>query len=181
MLITKVAKRYAAALFQIADEKKQLDTILADIRLINKTISGSRELLLFLRNKIIKEEKKKAVLTEIFGNKVSDLTMDFLKLLVDKKREEHLPAVTNAYIRTYNIKAGIVEVQLAYAYEPENNQVSKLTKELESYTGKKIILHQIKDASLRGGLKVTIEDTVIDGSVKNKVAQLEALFSGTAV
>lgn len=181
MLSTKVAKRYAAALFQLAQENKQLDKVLADIRLIDQTISSSRELVFFLRNEILKDEKKIAVLAEIFDKKITETSAQFLKFLVEKNRENQLAGITKAFIKAYNSKAGIVEVQLFYAYEPEKKQIDALTKELESFTGKKIVLQQIKDASLRGGLKVKIDDTVIDGSIKNKVAQLEVLFSGTAV
>lgn len=181
MLITKVAKRYASALLQLAEETKQLDKVLADMQMVHATIKDSRELQLFLRNKIIKEEKKKEVLAALFGKSLSELSNTFLALLVDKKREDHLFSAAGAFLKAYNQKAGILEVELHYAYEPQKKQVDALQAAIEKSTGKKVVLASHKDASLKGGLKIKIEDTVVDGTIKNKVRQLEALFTGSHI
>ncbi|MEX0686997.1 MAG: ATP synthase F1 subunit delta [Balneolales bacterium] len=177
----KAARRYSSALLSIAIEQKKTQDVLKDIQLIDQTIRGSRELNLFLQNKIINQTKKQSVLTELFGSKVSDLTREFLTFLVTKNREDLLPDVTQSLLAEYNKMAGIVDVYAYYTKELEKNQATELKSVLEEKIGKKINLILKKDASLKGGLVVRIEDTVIDGSIKNKLKKLESLFMGSAV
>ncbi|MEX1120962.1 MAG: ATP synthase F1 subunit delta, partial [Balneolales bacterium] len=147
---------------------------------MNSTIRDSKELRLFLKSKIINQEKKQAVITEIFGNKISDLTRKFLTFLVSKNREGLLFKVTESLLADYNKSAGILDVQVFYPDTLGKDQADQLKTVLENKTGKKINLISKKDPSLKGGLTVRIEDTVIDGSLKNKLKKLESLFLGSA-
>ncbi|MEX0773875.1 MAG: ATP synthase F1 subunit delta [Balneolales bacterium] len=178
---TKAARRYSSALLTLAGEQKKTGTILKDIEFINKTIQDSRELSLFLKNKIVNQDKKQAVLTELFKKKVSDLTWEFVAFLVSKNREELLFDATKSLLADYNEAAGIVDVHVYYTDDMKPGQVEELQSILEKKTGKTINLILKRDVSLKGGLTVKIEDTVIDGSIKNKLKKLESLFMGSAV
>ncbi|MEX0780444.1 MAG: ATP synthase F1 subunit delta [Balneolales bacterium] len=176
----KAARRYSSALLNLAREQKKTKAVLKDVEFINSTIRSSKELRLFLKSKIINQEKKQAVTKEIFGNKVSDLTREFLTFLVSKNREGLLFEVTNSLLADYNKSAGILDVQVFYPDTMGKDQADHLKTVLEKKTGKKINLILKKDASLKGGLTVKIEDTVIDGSLKNKLKKLESLLLGSA-
>lgn len=176
----KAARRYSSALLNLAAEQNKTDSVLKDIELINRTIRESRELSLFLKSKIIKQDKKQSALTGLFAAKVSDLTREFLTFLVNKNREELLYDVTKTLLADYNKAAGIVDVMVYYPRSIEKAQTEQLKTVLEANTGKKINLILQQDATLKGGLTVKIEDTVIDGSIKNKLKKLESLFMGSA-
>lgn len=176
MVNTKTAQRYANALMQVAVERNEVEVILEDVRLINNTLQNSRELVLFLKSPIIKRDKKMNVLTELFSNKVNELTLTFIEVMTRKNRENILPAVFPAFIKRYNEYAGIVDVEVASAEVLSESEKNDLQKALEQKTDKKIQLHLSEDKSLKGGLKIRIDDTVIDGTVKHKLEQLESLF-----
>ncbi|MEX0929510.1 MAG: ATP synthase F1 subunit delta [Balneolales bacterium] len=177
----KAARRYSTALLSLAAEKQQTDQVLKDIGFIRRTILDSRELTLFLDSKIINQDKKQAVLTELFYTQVSTLTREFLTFLVSKNREELLPDITKTLLFDYNKAAGILDVQIAHSGHVDENHLKSIKSVLEDKTGKKINFNLKKDASLMGGITVKIDDTVIDGSVKNKIKKLESLFMGSAV
>ena len=86
----RVAARYALALMELGEELKVLDRVADDLRDIEGTIRGSRELTLVLMSPVINPEQKLKVLTEIFGKRCSEMTMKFITLLIRKDRSEYL-------------------------------------------------------------------------------------------
>ncbi len=181
MLVSKAARRYAIALLELAEEQNSVEQTLDDISLIRNTIDGSRELYLFLKSPIVKPDKKAATLDELFGEKVDELTRKFVKLITRKKRADILDEIVEAFVEEYNKFAGIIEVEAFVAQPLDDEQIAELRKVLEKTTGKKVELKVTEQPDLKGGIAVKIDDTVIDGSVKHKLEQLEHLFLETSV
>lgn len=181
MFITKAARRYATALLEIGKELDQVEEILDDIKLIDNTIEGSKELTMFISSPIIKYDDKKAALDEIFTSRVSEVSGKFLTLLARKGRANLLHQIAKAFVEKYNDYAGIIKIEVLSAKELNDDQVQSLQKALEKRTNKKVDMSLSQDASLKGGIAVRIDDTVIDGSVKHKLAELEQKFLSTAI
>lgn len=181
MFITKAARRYATALLEIAKELDQIEDILDDINLIDNTIEGSKDLSMFISSPIIKYDDKMAVLNEIFGNKVQEVTIRFINLLARKGRSNLLPQIVKAFIQKYNEYAGIIEIEVVSARALSESQKQALHKALEERVNKKVDMSIAQDSSLKGGLTVRIDDTVIDGSVKHKLEELEQKFLSAAI
>jgi F-type H+-transporting ATPase subunit delta len=178
---SKAARRYASALLGFALETQKLSSVLSDIEFVKLTVDSSRELVVFLKSPIIREDKKISVVSEIFKSKVSNETWKFFELLSDKSRLGLLPDVATAFLQAYNKHAGIIEIDVFYAEKPDAAQLESIKKALEIKTGKIVKLSVYHDADLIGGMVIKIEDTVIDGSVKNKLQQLEHLFYKAAI
>ena len=84
---TRVAKRYAGALLELASEMKKVDEVASDMHLIRSSISGSHDLRLFFESPVIDHSKKKNVIRALFERKIDTLTLHFLLLLIEKGRE----------------------------------------------------------------------------------------------
>lgn len=181
MIVSKAARRYAAALLQLAEETKQVDAILKDMVLIKNTVHGSKDLLLMLKSPVISEQDKLVVLEKIFSDKVQKLTLKFIRVAVEKNREDILHQVAQAYIEAYNKVKGIVDIEVFSALELSDKQTSALIKSLEDYLSKTVQLKVEKRPALRGGLAVKIGDTVIDGTVKHKLEELEQVLLNNAL
>lgn len=181
MLVSKAANRYAIALLELADDNKSVDRTLKDILFIKNTVEGSKDLLLFLKSPMVKPDKKVAALEAIFGDKVSDLVHKFITLIAKKGRENILDEITDAFIEKYNEYAGIISVEVRVANALDDKQLAELTQVLEKTTGKKVNIDLKIQPELKGGMAVKIDDTVIDGTVKHKLEQLEDLFLESAV
>jgi F-type H+-transporting ATPase subunit delta len=181
MLSSKASRRYATALLKQSVEENNLDETVADVEMIDKTFSGSKELELVLGNPVIKKDKKLAILSELFKSAVGKLTWRFILMLSDKDRLALLPGIVSDFSRQYNLHAGILDIQVSSAYELDDKQKRNLVSALEDSTGKKIKPTYIQNPDLRGGLVVRIGDTVIDGSVKHKLEQLQNTLYKTAV
>ncbi len=176
MIIKKVAHRYALALFQEAKGSGNLNAVANDMQRIRKTVSGSLELQLFLKSQIISRDIKKKVLGELFDKELSDLSRQFLTLILEKRREGELPGIAEAIGLLYKKEKGLVDIEVLVTHLPDSKQSDVLKKQLEKKTGSKIELTFIEDSSLKGGMAIRINDTVIDGTIKHKLQQLEASF-----
>ncbi len=176
MIVSKAARRYAAALLQNAIEQNSVQNILDDMTGIKNTIEESRELQLFLKSPIIKPTEKQKALSAIFGDTVSKEINRFLTVLSNKGRENLLLEVANAFIQAFKNNAGIITIDVKSAKALSGSQQESLKNILEKATDKKVELNLQEVEELKGGLAVKINDTVIDGTVKHKLEQLENKF-----
>ena len=177
MQIVKAARRYAKALLELAVELDKLDEVRIDVEFVNSTLEDSKDLVLMFKSPIIKEDDKRAVLHRVFDEHLSDITLKFLDLLVKKDREDLVDQIFAAFVDAYNDYAGILNISVYSSASLTDKQESKLRNALKDRTGKTIKLSKQVDESLKGGIAVRIEDTVIDGTIKHKIEQLEALFA----
>ncbi len=181
MLVSKAARRYSSALLETAKDQKSVEETLKDILFIKNTIDNSKDLLLFLKSPVIKPNDKEAALRSIFEKHINKLSNEFVKLVSSKERADLLPEIVVAFVHQYNEYAGIIEVEVRTAKALEEAQVKELQKVLEKTTSKKVDMNLTEDSDLKGGLLVKIRDTVIDGSVKHKLEQLEQTFLANSV
>jgi len=177
---TKAARRYAGAMLQSAVERDILEEIKSDMEMVFNTISESKDLVLFLKSPIIKRDVKRKALTSIFKNHVREETFILIKLLLDKGRESLLLPTSKSFLELYNEHKGIIDVGVYAAYDLSDEHLKSLSNSLEKSTGKKVQLKFNRDESLRGGMAVRIDDTVIDGTVKHKISQLKNKFAANA-
>jgi len=104
MKTTRVARRYAKALLLSAERQRQLDPVLADVRVLQGHIAESREFRSFLRSPVIRGQMKLSILRDVFGGSLSALTVDFLRLLVEKKREAHLSEIIDELLLMNDVR-----------------------------------------------------------------------------
>ena len=174
---SRVARRYAQALLEAAERDRALDAVLADLRLLQEHISESRDFRLFLKSPVIKGQTKLSILRNVFGGSLGALTMDFLRLLVEKNREALLSEVIVELFLMNDTRLGIVSLELKAAAELSDDHRTAITRRFENLTGKKIKISFSIDTSLKGGILVRVGDTVYDGSVKRQLELLRQRFA----
>lgn len=177
MRSTRVARRYAQALMQAAEERTMLDATAADLSKIAGVIQGSRDFRLFLASPVVSIPRKKGVLQELFGPAVKPETLAFLNLLVVKQREGHLAEIIEQFNALHDAKLGIANVDVTTAVELTAQQQTTLQQELERWTGKTVRLRVAVDAAIRGGLVARVGDTVLDASLAHQLERLRERFA----
>jgi F-type H+-transporting ATPase subunit delta len=83
---SRLANRYAKALFELALEEKKLDQIGADMALISETIDENKELENMLKSPVIKLEKKEKVMRQVFGKKTNPISLRFYVIGCQKEQ-----------------------------------------------------------------------------------------------
>ncbi|MEW6624181.1 MAG: F0F1 ATP synthase subunit delta [Bacillota bacterium] len=168
-----IAKRYGQALFELASERNILGQMKQEMANVLDVIEQNEELKKMTKHKLISIEVKQKVFLEIFQNRVSELTLNFLLLVLQKKRESMLDKIVEHFINLANEASGIVKAYVKSAVKLSPAQLESLRRKLEEMTGKRVLLEVKIDHNIMGGLVVQIGDTIIDGSVLNKLRLLE--------
>ena len=170
--MNRVAKRYAKALFGLAEERKILDELEKDLEQMAEVLSGSPDLAAMLQNPLISEQDKFGVLNEVFSRGMQQTTIHFLHLLADKKRLAILPDAIEAFHYMMLQHQNTVEAELISAVQLSENQVNEIRKNMEDLTGKTLRLEKKIDADIIGGFVVRVEDLIIDNSIRNQLEKL---------
>ena len=173
----RVSSRYAAALIDAAKQENILDAVFDDLRLVGTYIDASRELTNMLKSPVINHWKKKNSLTEIFEGKISTLTLNFLILLAEKRRESLCRDIIEQFVKQYNKFKGLLPVEITSANELATDIKNKITNKLNEITKMQIIGSYTIDKSIKGGVKIRIDDWVYDASL---ASQLDLLYKSLA-
>jgi F-type H+-transporting ATPase subunit delta len=173
MSTSKIAVRYAKALFLSAKEQDLLDPVRADMELFYEASAGIEDILQLLESPILDARSKSAVLHEIFSSRVNDLSMNFIDLVVRNKREEYLPGMARYYIQLYKEEKGIKVATLSSAVKLEHESKEKLREMIKTAFRSEIELEEEVKKELIGGFVLRVEDKQLDSSVKGKLARIK--------
>ncbi len=173
--MNKAAKRYAKALFELAENQNKLDLVYSDLKMIYQTIESSDELKTLLTNPILTKNKKVQIVQKIFNGKMDDLTAKLIHLLGEKDRLDLLPSIYKSFDSLYNQKKGIVHAIITTPVEMNKQLEKEIYKKIQSLTGsKKIQLKKNIDPSLLGGFVLQIDDLKYDASILGKLAKIKS-------
>lgn len=173
----RVASRYAKSLLELAVEKGVLEEVHFDMQLFKETVESNRELEMLLKNPIVRNDKKHAVIKAIFGPRVNEMTNAFFRIISQKNRENNLLAIAKEFHARYNEHKGIVsaEVTTTFPISPEMHQ--EFVGIVEQITGKVVELHEKVDKDLIGGYVLRIGDRQIDESISTRLSELKSEFT----
>ena len=172
----RILHRYATSLIETALEKNNLEAVYSDIKLLVDTLDQNRKLQLMLESPVIRPETKFSILKEIFGNKVSKESMDFIKFIVSKNRENLLGSIGNRFLELRDEHLGIANVIVTAATEFSDDQKNVLKVKLEKILEKKVRLNFKTDIKLVGGFVAKVDDTLYDASIKHQLELLKKQF-----
>lgn len=173
-----VAKRYAQALFELAQQKKILAEVGADLNELAKVVTASPDLLTLLNAPKLSIERKKQLVAEIFASATPEV-LHTVQLLVEKKRVNEVKLIATAYAELAAQAQGIANATVFSTREltaEEKNQISSAFAKLVRKQSLNIT-NEI-DPSLLGGIRVQIGNHIYDSSVANKLERLKRELIG---
>jgi F-type H+-transporting ATPase subunit delta len=174
---SNIAKRYARAFFEIAEEKKQFEKYYHELQSFSEVVDGNENLKDFLANPIFDQHDKRDVVDAILQKiGLTGITASFLRLLADKRRIGILADIAACYREMMDavLKKQRIQVRTAFPLSIELSE--HLKKGLEELTGKQVELTIDQDASLLAGIVVRVGDTLYDGSIKTQLNNIRNLL-----
>jgi F-type H+-transporting ATPase subunit delta len=175
-LSARISNRYAKALVSLASEKNELEKVKADMESFISVSESNRDFELMLNSPIVPQDKKASILHAIYGNKVSDISLNLFKLLAEKKREPYLTSIAEQFILEYNLINNIQVATLFTAVNVSDSIKDSATALVEKATGKKVILNEEIREDLIGGYILRVEDIQLDASIKSQLNKLSIKF-----
>jgi F-type H+-transporting ATPase subunit delta len=171
--LSAVAERYAAALAEVALERKIADKVKDDLRAFVDVYLSSADLRNAFESPVVSSEVKHKVIHEVAAKMGLDAAVqNFLYLIVDHSRTEMLHEIPAALRQQLNMRMGIADAEVSSARELSGAERQQLTTMLERRTGKKIEASFRQDKALLGGAVVRVGTTIYDGSVREQLNRL---------
>lgn len=161
-----ISKNYGQALFELADDAGALDGSFEELCFVNEVIDSDLEFSSFLRAPFVPVADKIRVINKSFGDKISELVLNFLSVLIKNNRVNELDGVKDYYLVRLDESKGVLHAEVTVDREITEETEKELVKKLESGTGKKIKLEKKVDPSILGGIIINCHGKVVDNSVK---------------
>ncbi len=171
--ISSAAKNYAEALIMIGEEGLvPFDKLASDLGIINDAINDSADLREVFTNPSFTEETKASIVESIFDGKVDSHLVNFLKILISKNRINEFGGIYADFVEKLNVIHNIQPVKIVSAIELDDNYKNNIVNKLSSKISKTIQPEWCVDKDIIAGLKIKINDDVIDMSLKNRIDKL---------
>ena len=168
-----IARRYAKALVNLAENEKDLDNTGKHLNSITEVYKENLELRHVLSDTKVSSGIKLEILKDVLSKiKVSKLVDTFSRFLLAKRRIDFLPDIERAFNLLLQEKLGRIEANVTTASELPKDTVKKLVDAISSYSGKEIEVNVTIDPSIIGGIVTRIGSTVIDGSIQTYLNQI---------
>jgi F-type H+-transporting ATPase subunit delta len=179
--VALLAERYAAALFDIADERRTLDATAADLRQLRAMLAESPDLGRLLKSPILSRDaqgRAVAALADAAG--LSRLVRDFLAVVARNRRLFAVPAMIEAYLARLAARRGEITAEVVAAQPLSAAQLDALGEELRRSAGRRVGVDVRVDAGLLGGIVVKLGSRLVDASLSGRLRRLQSAMKGAA-
>jgi F-type H+-transporting ATPase subunit delta len=177
--ISGLAERYAAALFELADERHALDEAAGDLRELRAMLGASADLGRLVRSPVLsRADQGKAMAALAENAKLSKLTADFIAIVARNRRLFAVPAIIEAYLAKLAERRGEVTAEITAAQSLTEAQQGALTEQLRRVVGSRVAIDVRVDPNLLGGMVVKIGSRMVDGSIKGQLQRLQLSMKG---
>lgn len=175
--ISTVSKNYAQALLEIAAEHDSYEHIKNQLEEVAQVLHSSKDLQIVMSNSSISAAKKIDILNDIFGSKIDNKILNFLKLLVEKNRFMEFDSILTSYNDKIDRLANIKNVEIISAIDLNFETKTNILFKLEHKLNCEIVPHWHTDKNIIAGLTFKFDDYVIDTSIRNKIENLSKNIS----
>lgn len=163
-----VARSYAASVFELAQKHGLVEEFTASFHTLS-SILGDAGVRTFLQSPKLDTTTKKTVLRAALGERVHPLFLNFLLLVVDKRRQALLSDIAREFYGLVEVSLGRMHVDVTVAHEPSAELHQEIRARLSEIFDKTVVPHVNVDSRILGGIIVRHEDKVIDGSLRRRL------------
>ena len=172
--MSKAAREYAKALYTSVESAEDKKTVLAFLREMSSAVKTDSKLLEQIKTKsITTENAKKAISSLLDQTKMTDLLLNFFKLLIDKGRMDLIHDITTSFEASMdeanNILRGIVRSALSLSPEKRAELEERFAKKLD----KRVILSYQIDEKVVGGVRVEVGPYTFDDTIETHIKKIK--------
>jgi len=167
----EIARVYAEALFEVAQDKGKLDEIHDQLDEVADAIAENRDLQVFLFSPYFSSAERREGISRAITGAEPELT-NFLELLAEKHRMPAIFRIRQRFDDMWAKEKRRLAVRLTSAVQLPSNVVKQVGKEIEEQTGQTIELSTDVDENILGSLVLQVGNMVLDASVRNKLERL---------
>ena len=175
-----IARNYAETLLELARRGGDLRAWGDMIDRISDAMESDRRLRVFLESPRVSAQQKNAIIQRAYGTTLPRNFVRFLQALVSHRRQMLIPVIAHEYHDLVDQVEGRVHASVTLARDADEADRALVTNQLSRALGKTVVPHFHVNPSILGGVVVRVGDTVLDGSVRRRLATLRSRMMGRA-
>jgi F-type H+-transporting ATPase subunit delta len=173
-----IARNYAEALLELAQRAGDLRGWGEMIDSISNAVETDRRLRVFLESPRVSVMRKNDIILKAYSGALPRTFVRFLMALVKNRRQMLIPLIAHAYHDLVDQVEGRVHASVTVAREADERDRELVTTQLSRALGKTVVPHFHVNPDVLGGIVVRVGDTVLDGSVRKRLAILRGKMLG---
>ena len=174
---TRIAIRYAKALFELSLEQKSLEQTSQDMLLVREVCLQNKDFRLVLSSPIIKSDKKQSIMKSLFEGKLGKLSLAYLNIIAKKRRENFIEPIAEQFSELYKEYKGVISVVLTTAVAADDSIKNKVKELVRGFTKKEVDLIEEIKGEIIGGFILKFGQYQFDDSIRKKITKLKKEFN----
>ena len=171
-----LARRYATAIFQLATEANAVSVIGHDLHTFVAALAADADVNKFFRSPVVDRKEKAAVIAQAF-DKLHDVALHSILLLIQKRREALAPEIVTQFDKLERQARGAQTLRVTSARPLAKADLDALVAKLSSQQNTPFDVEQNVDPDLIGGVRITMGDKRIDGTIAGRLDDLARMLS----
>lgn len=170
---SQIAHNYASALYELVLDRSLLKEYQTSLREFSSLLEKDKDLYLFLESYSIPYQAKDELLKKIYQDEKLEHLVPFISLVCKKHRINIFKQIEEEFSSMVNEFEGVAEGLVYTSYRLNEKDLKKIEEALGKRVNKKVRLKNLVEPSILGGVKVLLEGKVYDGSLRNKLLEME--------
>lgn len=179
--MSMVGSNYAAALYSLAKDEGLDVPVLEEMTVLGDAFARELDFLRLLSTPNLSKDERCAIIDNSFRGKVHPYVLNFMKILTQKGYARYFGDCCKAYRELYNADHGIISVLAVTAVALTEEQTEKLSRKLESVTGKTVELRNRIEPACLGGVRLDYDGRRLDGTVQNRLESIRNQLKNTVL
>lgn len=172
--MTELAKEYGDGLYALTEEENISAEVLEQLRSLKSLFREQPDFIRLLGNMSLSREERVRILDGVLRGQVHPYVLNFLKILCERGALHEYEGCLSAFKALYNHEHGIVEATVTTAEPLDDKQRARMTEKLSAMTGKTVVLHEKRDASLIGGVLLEMNGQRYDNTLKSRLKSIHS-------
>lgn len=179
--MTEVALMYGKSLFDLAQEEGKAREYMQELSVIRDCVEKEPQLIALLASRAVAKQERIQVLDACFGGKTEPYILNFMKILCQNEAIRELTGCIRQFELLFHEACGILEVKAVSAVPLSPTLRKKLEDKLSAMTGKTVSVRYATDPSVLGSMRLEMNGTELDGSVRRRLDEIAKVLANLTI
>lgn len=173
-------KEYGKALFMLTEECGTTEKVADDVKVARSAFIENPDFIKLLDTPALSADERVTIADKAFSSLDENL-LNLIKILTENHITSAFIKAADEYLSLYDDSRGILRVEAISAVALTSEQMQALEEKLKATLGKSVIISNVVDKSILGGMKLRYGDRQIDGSIRTRLDKFEQALKNTIV